>query len=255
MDEEFDVIVCGTGLKECILGGLLSVSGKKVLHMDRNGYYGGESASLNLTNLFEKFEGVGVKPPADYGANRDWNVDLIPKFVMACGELVKILLHTKVTKYLEWQVVEGTYVYQHQKAGLFTGEKFIHKVPATDMEALTSPLMSLLEKNRCKNFFQFCVNWDPKDPLTHKGFHKDRSTMRNVYEHYGLHSDTVDFVGHAVALYTNDKYIDKAMGPTMDRIKLYMYSIARYGQSPFIYPIYGLSTLPEGFSRLSAIHG
>lgn len=60
-------------------------------------------------------------------------------------------------------------MYQHQKAGLFTGEKFIHKVPATDMEALTSPLMSLLEKNRCKNFFQFCVNWDPKDPLTHKG--------------------------------------------------------------------------------------
>lgn len=50
---------------------------------------------------------VGVKPPADYGANRDWNVDLIPKFVMACGELVKILLHTKVTKYLEWQVRPG----------------------------------------------------------------------------------------------------------------------------------------------------
>ncbi len=43
------VIVLGTGLTECILSGLLSVEGKKVLHMDRNDYYGGDSASLNLT--------------------------------------------------------------------------------------------------------------------------------------------------------------------------------------------------------------
>lgn len=28
----------------------------------------------------------------------------------------------------------------------------------------------------------------------------------------------------------------------------------QYGGSPFIYPIYGLGGLPEGFSRLAAIH-
>ena len=32
MDEEYDVIVLGTGLKECILSGLLSVDGLKVSH-------------------------------------------------------------------------------------------------------------------------------------------------------------------------------------------------------------------------------
>lgn len=32
MDEEYDVIVLGTGLKECILSGLLSVDGLKVLN-------------------------------------------------------------------------------------------------------------------------------------------------------------------------------------------------------------------------------
>lgn len=30
MDEEYDVIVLGTGLKECIISGLLSVDKKKV---------------------------------------------------------------------------------------------------------------------------------------------------------------------------------------------------------------------------------
>ncbi|RTE72945.1 Rab GDP-dissociation inhibitor, partial [Fusarium euwallaceae] len=51
MDEiakEYDVIVLGTGLTECILSGVFSVKGKKVLHIDRNDHYGGEAASVNL---------------------------------------------------------------------------------------------------------------------------------------------------------------------------------------------------------------
>jgi RAB protein geranylgeranyltransferase component A len=32
-----------------------SFLGKKVLHVDRNPYYGGEGASLNLTNLWKVF--------------------------------------------------------------------------------------------------------------------------------------------------------------------------------------------------------
>lgn len=38
---EYDVIVLGTGLTECILSGVLSVKGNKVLHIDRNDHYGG----------------------------------------------------------------------------------------------------------------------------------------------------------------------------------------------------------------------
>ena len=50
MDEEYDVNMLGTGLKECILSGLLSVVGLRVLHMDRN-YYGEDSTLLNLIQL------------------------------------------------------------------------------------------------------------------------------------------------------------------------------------------------------------
>lgn len=34
-----------------------------------------------------------------------------------------------------------------------------------------------------------------------------------------------------------------------------MDSHGRYGNSPFIYPIYGLGGIPEGFSRMCAIYG
>ena len=99
MDAEYDCIVLGTGLTECILSGMLSVSGKKVLHMDRNKYYGGESASLTpLDELFKKFS--APDPEESYGRGRDWNVDLVPKFIMANGQLVKLLIHTGVTRYV-----------------------------------------------------------------------------------------------------------------------------------------------------------
>ena len=55
--EEWDAVVLGTGMKECLLSGLLSVAGKKVLHVDRNNYYGGASASLDIQQLFSKFAG------------------------------------------------------------------------------------------------------------------------------------------------------------------------------------------------------
>ena len=34
-DGEYDAIILGTGLKECVMSGLLSVMGMKVLHLDR----------------------------------------------------------------------------------------------------------------------------------------------------------------------------------------------------------------------------
>ena len=49
---------------------MLSVSGKKVLHMDTNKYYGGASASLTpLEELFSKF-GLPEPDQAQYGRGR-----------------------------------------------------------------------------------------------------------------------------------------------------------------------------------------
>jgi len=245
MDEEYDVIVLGTGLTECILSGLLSVEGKKVLHMDRNDYYGGDSASLNLTQLYRKFR-PDQPPPTELGRDRDYAVDLIPKFIFASGELTKILVHTDVTRYLEFKQIAGSYVYRDGK---------ISKVPSTEMEAVKSPLMGLFEKRRAKKFFEFLQGWKDEDPATHQGINLDRDSMKTVYEKFGLEPGTQDFIGHAMALYLDDDYITKAARPTYDRIVLYTSSMNRYGKSPYIYPLYGLGELPQSFARLSAIYG
>jgi Rab GDP dissociation inhibitor len=53
----------------------------------------------------------------------------------------------------------------------------------------------------------------------------------------------------------DDDYITKPARPAYDRIILYTSSMARYGKSPYIYPLYGLGELPQSFARLSAIYG
>ncbi|XP_054715900.1 rab GDP dissociation inhibitor beta-like [Uloborus diversus] len=246
MDEEYDAIVLGTGLKECILSGMLSVSGRKVLHMDRNKYYGGESASITpLEELFSKFN-MPATQLEEYGRSRDWNVDLIPKFLMANGQLVKLLIHTGVTRYLEFKSVEGSYVYKGGK---------IYKVPADEKEALGSNLMGMFEKRRFRNFLVYVQEFNPEDPKTFKDVDVNVTTTAQLYEKFGLDKDTADFTGHALALYRDDDYLAKPCLETVNRIKLYSDSLARYGKSPYLYPLYGLGELPQGFARLSAIYG
>ena len=264
MNTTYDVIVLGTGLKECMLAGLLAKfpkktpgeekkEGAKILQLDRNGYYGSDSASLNLTNLWKHFNKGEV--PKQYGENRDWNVDLIPKYIMANGSLVKLLLKTNVSQYLEWKAVDGTFVYQYDKGGIFSKAKgVIHKVPATAGEAMKSSLMGLLEKNRFRKFMTFIQDYDAKDPKTQNGLLPD-AKFSEFFKKYSLEPNTIDFVGHAVALYTNDDYLEKKAIVTIDKMQLYMNSFGRYGNSPFIYPVWGLSGLAEGFSRLCALYG
>jgi len=247
MDEEYDAIVLGTGLKECILSGLLSVEGKKVLHLDRNSYYGGDCASLNLDQLWAKLKDANQKPPAALGASRDYNVDLVPKFIMANGLMVQMLLHTDVTRYLEFKQVDGSYVWKKGS---------IAKVPSNDSEAMFSSLIGLLSKNAARKFFGYVHDYEQNDPKTHNGFDASTGLMIDLIKKFSLDDkDIMEVIGHAIALYTNDDYLQQPALETIKRMQLYAHSLARFGKSPYIYPLYGLGELPQGFARLSAIYG
>lgn len=250
-------MILGTGVTECVLSALLSVDGKKVLHMDRNDYYGAECASLSLSQLYHKFR-PGMEVPKDIGRDRDYAVDMVPKFMMANGEIINMLVHTDVTRYLEFKQIAASYVYRSGR---------IAKVPSTEMEAVRSPLMGLFEKRRAKRFFEFMQNWRDNDPSTHQGelrggarvltagIDLDSWSMERVFKQFGLEPGTCDFIGHAMALHLDDAYMQCPARDTYERILLYTSSMARYGKSPYIYPLYGLGELPQGFARLSAIYG
>ncbi|XP_068611106.1 rab GDP dissociation inhibitor beta isoform X2 [Brachionichthys hirsutus] len=157
-----------------------------------------------------------------------------------------MLTLTQVTRYLDFKVVDGSFVYKRGK---------IHKVPCTESEALTSGLMGILEKRRFRNFLQFVSKYDENNPSPVDGVDPRKMTMEAVYEKFNLGSDVKEFTGHSLALYRTDDYRTCGCVETINRIKLYTESLARYGKSPYVYPLYGLGELPQGFARLSAIYG
>jgi Rab GDP dissociation inhibitor len=126
-----------------------------------------------------------------------------------------MLVHTEVTRYLEFKQIAGSFVYRDGR---------ISKVPSTEIEAVKSPLMGLFEKRRAKKFFEFLQGWKDEDPATHQGTPQfptshclikltprilgidlDTDSMKTVYEKFGLEPGTQDFIGHAMALYLDDE--------------------------------------------------
>lgn len=186
-------------------------------------------------------------PQGKYGRERDYNIDLVPKFMMTAGELVSILVHTDVTRYLDFQQIGGSYVYIQGKG--------MYKVPASVTEAASTSLLGFMDRTKAVRFMHYVKNADPDNPTTWEGWDLNRMTMAQVFYEYGLGSGPQDMIGHALALHHDESYLECPAIETFRRIRLYMLSLVRFGKSPYIYPMYGLGELPQGFARLSAIYG
>jgi len=106
--------------------------------------------------------------------------------------------------------VDSTFVYQWSKGGLFSKAKGkVEKVPTTVSEALSSDLMSFMEKRRFQKFLEFVSDLKIEDPTTWKKYDIKKMSFADLAKKFKLEANTVDFVGHATALYTNDEYLTK----------------------------------------------
>jgi Rab GDP dissociation inhibitor len=52
-----------------------------------------------------------------------------------------------------------------------------------------------------------------------------------VYEKFGLCAETIDFIGHCVALYPSDGYLKKPCGEAIKKCQLYWHSINKYSMA------------------------
>jgi len=254
-EKEYDAIILGTGFKECLLSGILAVEGQSVLHLDRNSYYGGFSASLQIQQLYDKLK-PGTNPDeAVLGSLRDYNTDFVPKFIMAGGKLVKVLIKTGVVDYMDFRPVDNSFVFR---------KGAVHKVPNTPKDAMGSNLMSTMEKTRAVQFFSWINSYDKTNEKTWSAGVFSRKTLKlaemtsaEFFKYWGLESGTIAFVGHALALFTDDSYLERPADDLVERIKLYKDSMLRFEgmTSPYLYPLYGLGELPQSFARLAAVYG
>ena len=248
MEDNYDIIVLGTGIKEYILLGLLLKYPKikkimlkqedmKICQINKNKYFGEDSPSLNLSQLWSEFN-KNQNPPEEYGEDKDWNIDLIPKIIMTNSSLIKLLIITDVYHYIEWKNIEDVFVYQYDKGGMFSSPKgIIYKVPSSAEEAVNSDLMGMFEKNRCKKFYNFVQNLKEEDINNNNIGINENCPFKDFIDQFGLESNTIDFIGHAVALYSNNNFLEDKAINIIKKIKFYFSCLEpkknQYFSTPF----------------------
>jgi Rab GDP dissociation inhibitor len=62
--------------------------------------------------------------------------------------------------------------------------------------------MGMLEKRRCQKFMEYMQSFEEDKPKTYEGIKLDQPA-KLMFEKFGLETNTIDFIGHAVALYND----------------------------------------------------
>ncbi|KAL8794836.1 MAG: hypothetical protein Q9195_002664 [Heterodermia aff. obscurata] len=126
----WDVVLSGTGLSQSLLALALSRSGKKVLHVDKNEYYGGTEAALSLQEIEAWVEKVNdaTRPSSfrnailqkeeqdsdhgsDLGFSRAYSISLSPQLIYTRSNLLPALVSAKVHAQLEFLAVGSWWIY------------------------------------------------------------------------------------------------------------------------------------------------
>ncbi|CAO2651106.1 Nn.00g094030.m01.CDS01 [Neocucurbitaria sp. VM-36] len=129
---EWDVLIVGTGLQQSLLALALSRSGKKILHIDENDYYGGAEAAFSLQEAEEwaqrvnddassvAFSNVTITKPEATGSDsspralsfpRAYSLALSPQLIYARSSLLQYLVSSRVYRQLEFLAVGSWWVY------------------------------------------------------------------------------------------------------------------------------------------------
>uniref|UniRef100_A0A2M4AFS0 Rab proteins geranylgeranyltransferase component A n=1 Tax=Anopheles triannulatus TaxID=58253 RepID=A0A2M4AFS0_9DIPT len=281
---EFDLIVIGTGLTESIVAAAASRIGKTVLHLDTNDYYGAFWASFNLES-FRKYlnagsgeQGAGSKEVAGEssffplrphptavrngfecwynfeghgdvdGWNRErieqefrrFNIDLAPKLLYARGSLVELLISSNICRYAEFRALDRV-------ATVWEGR--IMTVPCSRSDVFTSKDVNVVEKRLLMKFLQSCAAYE-------EGSESDSVELEGVtfLEHLRsqkLTPNLIHYVLYAIAMANERTPCREGLAG----VKKFLMSLGHYGNSPFLFPVYGCGEIPQCFCRLCAVFG
>ncbi|KAK6348772.1 Rab proteins geranylgeranyltransferase component A [Orbilia blumenaviensis] len=120
----WDAVIAGTGLRESLLAAALARAGKKVLHLDRNPYYGDEYAALSLDELeaWAKDTGSGRRTSVQYETHhtpdgsglqksRAYAISLSPGLIYTASPILSLLVKSGLHEALEFLKFGGWFVH------------------------------------------------------------------------------------------------------------------------------------------------
>lgn len=167
---------------------------------------------------------------------RRFNIDLVSKLMYSRGSLVDLLIKSNVSRYAEFKNVTRILTYRHGS---------VEQVPCSRADVFASRQLSVVEKRKLMRFLTSCV----EETEEHQAYN-GRPYMEFLREQQ-LGDNLQHFLLHSIAMVTEDTLTEVGLAAT----RHFLRCLGRYGNTPFLFPVYGLGEIPQCFCRMSAVFG
>ncbi|KAK4507925.1 hypothetical protein PRZ48_001660 [Zasmidium cellare] len=204
-DTQWDVVISGTGLPQSLLALALSRSGKKILHVDRNDYYGGDEAALSLSEADEWAKKHASEPtdttstfshasiaqaPTDgepgkgkLGHSRGYSLALAPQLLHSKSSLLPALVSSKTNDQLEFQAVGSWFLVNTPPDGSASQAK-LTRVPGGREDVFQDATLDLKAKRSLMKFLRFVVNYEEQGDTWEE--YRDKPFSSLLEDKFGL---------------------------------------------------------------------
>ncbi|KAF6073179.1 CHM like Rab escort protein [Phyllostomus discolor] len=170
---------------------------------------------------------------------RRFNIDLVSKLLYSRGLLIDLLIKSNVSRYAEFKNVTRILAFREGK---------VEQVPCSRADVFNSKELTMVEKRMLMKFLTFCLDYE-----RHPDEYQD--SIQCSFAEY-LHTKKLTpnlqhFILHSIAM-------TEPSCTTLDGLKAtknFLQCLGRFGNTPFLFPLYGQGEISQCFCRMCAVFG
>ncbi|KAI6863079.1 hypothetical protein KC338_g4338 [Hortaea werneckii] len=273
---EWDVIISGTGLPQSLLALSLSRSGLNILHVDRNGYYGGNEAAFVLSEAEDwaqkhsgdtqgTFSHAEVVRPSDdssakeqLGQSRAYSLALAPQLVYTRSSLLPALVSSRTHEQLEFQAVGSWFTVSipSDDSGSQETTPSFARVPSGREDIFSDDTLDLRAKRSLTKFLRFVSTYDTEEQQEQWERINGKAAVQSLREDFGLKAEAA--IAPLLALALTSSSPDAAtMAEVVPKIARHIRSTGLFGPGfSAVLPKWGgLSEVAQVACRAGAVGG
>ncbi|OPJ89645.1 rab proteins geranylgeranyltransferase component A 2-like [Patagioenas fasciata monilis] len=171
---------------------------------------------------------------------RRFNIDLVSKLLFSRGLLIDLLIKSNVSRYAEFKNVTQILAFREGK---------VEQVPCSRADVFNSRQLAMVEKRMLMKFLTFCLDYE-QHPEEYQDY--ENSTFAEFLRTQKLTPSLQHFILHSIAMVSET---DCSTLEGLQATKKFLQCLGRYGNTPFLFPLYGQGEIPQCFCRLCAVFG
>ncbi|XP_010013730.1 PREDICTED: rab proteins geranylgeranyltransferase component A 2-like, partial [Nestor notabilis] len=171
---------------------------------------------------------------------RRFNIDLVSKLLYSRGLLIDLLIKSNVSRYAEFKNATRILAFREGK---------VEQVPCSRADVFNSRQLTMVEKRMLMKFLTFCLDYE-QHPEEYQDY--ENSTFAQFLRTQKLTPSLQHFILHSIAMVSET---DSSTLEGLQATKKFLQCLGRYGNTPFLFPLYGQGEIPQCFCRLCAVFG